>query len=172
MPNEIRRLNFKALIEDGCALSPLATVSREWQIELERHTFSRLRLTPSRLVDFSSMAHRNRDLVGYIWFCLELDTYDCTKCGATILPYDEWEEAVSISDTKHCPITTAFQNLFSALSTWDYNGDLTLDISIYSPSDSKHWFPYLTFLPDTFFRYARGWRCRTENIKQDPPWPT
>jgi hypothetical protein len=145
LPKEIRLLIFKALTQDGCTLARLATVSREWQTELERHNFARIKLTPSRLVDFSSMIHRNRALVGYIWFCLELDNYDCTKCA----PTEGYEEAFSISDTDNCPITTAFQNLFSILSTWDLNGDLILDISIYSPSDSEHWFKYLTFMPDT-----------------------
>ncbi|KAN0089526.1 hypothetical protein V8E51_019786 [Hyaloscypha variabilis] len=145
LPEEIRLLIFKALMQDGCTLARLATVSREWQTELERHNFARIKLTPSRLVDFSSMIHRNRALVGYIWFCLELDNYDCTKCA----PTEEYEEAFSISDTDNCPITTAFQNLFSILSTWDLNGDLILDISIYSPSASEHWFKYLTFMPDT-----------------------
>jgi len=32
---------------------------------------------------------------------------------------------------------------------WDPNSELILDISIYSPSDSEHWFKYLTFVPDT-----------------------
>lgn len=145
LPEEIRLLIFKALMQDGCTLARLATVSREWQTELERFNFARIKLTPSRLVDLSSMIHRNRALVGYIWFCLELDNYDCTKCA----PIKEYEEAFSISDTDNCPITTAFQNLFSILSTWDLNGDLILDISIYSPSDSEHWFKYLTFMPDT-----------------------
>ena len=83
LPEEIRLLIFKALMQDGCTLARLATVSREWQTELERHNFARIKLTPSRLVDFSSMIHRNRALVGYIWFCLELDNYDCTKCAPT-----------------------------------------------------------------------------------------
>jgi hypothetical protein len=47
------------------------------------HSVSRIKLTPSRLVNLSSMIHRNRALVGYIWFCLELDNYDCTKCAPT-----------------------------------------------------------------------------------------
>jgi hypothetical protein len=142
LPAEIRLLIFKALMQDGCTLARLATVSREWQTELERYNFARIKLTPSRLVDFSWMVHRNRALVSYIWFCLELDNYDCTKCAPTT-------NSFSITDTDHCPITTAFQILFSVLSTWDLNGDLILDISIYSPSDSEHWFKYLTFKPDT-----------------------
>jgi len=155
LPREIRLLILEALIQDGCALGHLTTVSREWQTELERHIFARIRLTPSRLADFSSMVHRNRALVGYIWFCLELDDYDFTFCAPTYqmvrngrLTDEEWEEAFAVIDTVQCPITTAFQNLFSILSTWDVNGRLILDISIYSPSDSEHWFKYLTFVPD------------------------
>ncbi|KAI1368514.1 hypothetical protein F5Y08DRAFT_326046 [Xylaria arbuscula] len=55
----------------------------------------------------------------------------------------------SISNTNNGSIPTVFENLFSVLSTWDPNSELALDISIYSPSDSKHWFKYLTFVPDT-----------------------
>ncbi|KAK2051014.1 hypothetical protein LY76DRAFT_688586 [Colletotrichum caudatum] len=150
LPREIRLLIFKCLMEDGYELGPLATVSREWQTEIERHNFSRLRLTPSRLVSFDAMIQRNRALVKYIWFCLELDDYDCTTCAPNRgkLTEEEYAEAFEISDTDRCPITTGFQDLFSILSTWDLYNDLTLDISIYSPSDSKHWFQYLTFLPD------------------------
>ncbi|KAL7959161.1 hypothetical protein V8C34DRAFT_313621 [Trichoderma compactum] len=145
---EIRLLILEALVQDGCRLSRFATVSREWQTELERHNFARIKLTPSRLVDFNSIIHRNRAFVGYIWFCLELDEYDCTKC-APAGAGDDYEEANTITDTDHCPITTSFHTLFSNLSTWEPNADLILDISIYSPSDSKHWFKYLTFMPDT-----------------------
>ncbi|ETS05678.1 hypothetical protein M419DRAFT_5995 [Trichoderma reesei RUT C-30] len=152
LPREIRLLILKILMEDdsACRLSCLATVSREWQAEVERYNFGRLRLTPARIVDFGSMAYRSRALVNHIWFCLELEDYGCSKCappsGRTV---EDWSHAYAVTDTSHCPITSAFEHLFSALSTWEPNGDLTLDISVYSPSDSKHWFKYLTFLPDT-----------------------
>jgi hypothetical protein len=148
LPREIRRLIFEALVQDGCRLSRFATVSRDWQTELERHNFARIKLTPSRLVDFDSITHRNRDFISYIWFCLELDEYDCTQC-APASSISDYEEALTISDTDHCPITTSFQNLFSVLSRWGPSAGLILDISIYSPSDSTHWFKYLTFMPDT-----------------------
>ena len=97
------------------------------------------------------MVHRNPALVRYIWFCLELDDYNCTTCAPCRqrLTDNEFDEAFAISDTDHCPITASFQNLFSVLSTWEPKGDLILDISIYSLSDSEHWFKYLTFVPDT-----------------------
>jgi len=66
LPKEIRLLIFKALTQDGCTLARLATVSREWRTEFERYNFARIKLTPSRLVAFSSMIYRNRALVGYI----------------------------------------------------------------------------------------------------------
>lgn len=137
-------------MQAGCSLGLLATVSREWQTEIERHNFSRIRLTPSRLVDFDGMIQRNQALVSYIWLCLELDNYDCNTCvpDGTRLTLEEWGEAFEISDTDKCPITTAFRVLFSILSTWDIRRNLILDISIYSPSDSEHYFPYLTSLPD------------------------
>ncbi|KAK3379781.1 hypothetical protein B0T24DRAFT_647243 [Lasiosphaeria ovina] len=137
LPGVIRLLILEALMQDGCTLSCFATGSREWQTVLERHNFARIKLTPLRTVDFGSMIHRNRALVGYIWFCLEVDDYDCTTCAPTyreITDRDERAEAFIISNTDNCPITTAFQNLFSALSTWDHGGDLTLDISIYPPN--------------------------------------
>lgn len=151
LPTEIRLLILRFLMQEGCALSRLVTVCREWQIEIERYNFARIRLTPSRLVNFDSMVQRNRALVSYIWFCLELDDYDCTTCAPTRprLTEEEYEEAFAITDTDKCPITIGFQTLFSTLSRWDCRGNLTLDISIYSPSDSGHWFKYLAFVPDT-----------------------
>src|SRR5438552_1420915 len=94
LPREIRQLILEALMQDGCTLGRLATVSREWQRGLERHNFARTKLTPSRLDDFSSMTHRNQAFVRYIWFCLELDDYDCTKCAPTrgMFTEMEWEQ--------------------------------------------------------------------------------
>ncbi|KAK4187933.1 hypothetical protein QBC35DRAFT_550905 [Podospora australis] len=169
LPWEIRHPILEALIKDGCKLARFATVSREWQMEIERHTFARIKLTPSRLADFRSMVHRNWAVVRYIWFCLELDGYDCTKCAPRHID-PECFEKVMVVDTDTCPITASFQNLFSILSTWEPSGHLILDISIYSPSDSEHWFKYLTFLPDhasalqtiptkAYDGYEHGWMC-------------
>ncbi|KAI7775680.1 hypothetical protein LA080_006463 [Diaporthe eres] len=140
LPAEIRLLILEALTQDGCTLSRLATVSRAWQIELERHNFAQIRLTPKRLVDFGSMTHRNWALVRYIWFCFELDEYCCTGCA----PIEGLNVAISIGSR----IISAFQKLFFILSTWDPLGDLKLDISVYAPSDSQHWLKYLKFVPD------------------------
>lgn len=146
---EIRTLILDALIYGGGTLSSLATVCREWQVLIERHNFSRIRLTPLRLVDFGAMVHRNRALVGYIWFCLELPDYDCTECAPPTDGDEDEDDYPPIEDTTHGSINTAFEVLFSALSTWESRNEMVLDISFYSHSDSKHWFKYVTILPDT-----------------------
>ena len=53
-----------------------------------------------------------------------------------------------VSDIDNILITTALLDLFSTLSTWEPTANLLLDISAHSPSDSEHWFKYLTFGPD------------------------
>lgn len=140
LAHEIRQHILEDLIQYGCTLSRLATVSREWQREFERHNFARIRIRPARLADFDSMTRRNRALVRYIWFCLELPIYDCPDC--------EREEAYYVEYTTHGLIASAFQTLFEVLGTWDPSEDLVLDISVYSPSDSAHYFPYTSVLPD------------------------
>lgn len=144
-PAEIRLTILEALLQDGCcSLAAFATVSQEWQTIIERHNFSQIKLTWSRIANINSMLHRNRRLVRYIWLCLELEEYNCTKCESE----DMVLEVLSPADNTR--LTTAFQDLFSALSVWepDSSSSLLLDISVYSPSDSKHWFKELTFEPD------------------------
>lgn len=149
LPIEIRLLILKALVKDGYTLSHLAAVSRVWQAEVERYNFARIKLTPSRLADFGSMVHRNRALVKYIWLCLELEDCNCTKCTPTRRRTDNGiVEMHAIISANHGAVATAFENLLSVLSTWDPNGDLTLNISIYSHSDSRYWVKNLAFMPD------------------------
>lgn len=226
LPKDVQLTIFQCLKDSGSSYGVLACVSRDWQDEFERYNFARIKLTPVSLADFGAMVHRNRTLVRYIWFCLELDSYDCNKCSQfhylnerdtvdilkidhDIIETDEdvngiilagipdliipgtgkesdnksesdddsgfddeadlemmnllntgsldmdeerpgWKDGNPIEGTDHFFITAAFQKLFSVLSLWEPCGDreLVLDISIYSPSDSEHWFKYLTFLPD------------------------
>ncbi|KAG6356206.1 hypothetical protein INS49_015593 [Diaporthe citri] len=142
LPKEIRLAILEALLQDACSLASLATVSREWQTTIERHNFARIRLTPSRLPYFGSMIRRNRALVRYIWVCLELEKYD--------RPYFDSQGAIMWGDKMMDSLvfTIALYDLFLALSAWEPHGELLLDISIYSPSDSEYWFKELTFVPD------------------------
>lgn len=140
-PTEIRLVVLETVLHNGCNLASIATVSQEWQTVIEKHNFSRIRLTPSRLPEFRAI-YRNRRLVRYIWFCLELEEYDCTGCT----PRDP--ELWDLSEMDNSLIAKGLEDLFSILSVWQPSGELTLDISVYSPSDSQHGFKYLTFEPD------------------------
>ena len=158
LPAEIRILVLEALVQDGCSLAGFATVSREWQTIIERHIFARIKLTSSRLADFGSIIHRNRVLVRYVWLCLELGEYDCAQCAPQDL------EMWGVSNTDNILITTAFLDLFSTLSAWEPNGNLLLDISVHSLSDSEHWFKYLTFEPDIPSDECDRGRCAEQSM--------
>lgn len=140
-PLEVKHQILQELTADGGKLANFATVSREWQEKIEQHTFARIRLTPSRLAKFDAMTSRNRSLVRYLWLCLELDKYCCIDCAQPTWMFNTENDESEV-------IMTALQKLFSVLSTWGSDSNLSLDISVYSPSDSDHWFPHLTFEPD------------------------
>ncbi|KAL7895681.1 hypothetical protein HDV63DRAFT_400986 [Trichoderma sp. SZMC 28014] len=146
-PLEIKYEILQKLIDDGGKLANFAIVSREWQEKIEPHTFARIRLTASRLANFDAMTSRNRSLVRYLWLCLELDKYCCLDCA--------YQGTHNTNDDENDTIMKALQKLFSVLNTWAPDSNLTLDISVYSPSDSEHWLPHLTFEPDTP-RVTRG----------------
>ncbi|KAI9170778.1 hypothetical protein HJFPF1_00250 [Paramyrothecium foliicola] len=142
LPPEINLLVLQALLEDGCKLASFATVSRQWQKKIEQRIFTVVKVTPSRIADLDSMTTRNRSHVRCIWFCLELEQYDCPACNP------ETDIVLSTSEHDDTVIMAAIKDLFSTLSDWTPNGSLTLDISVYSTSDAEHWFSYLTFEPD------------------------
>lgn len=142
LPEGIRLLILETVVQNGGSLAGLATVSREWQTTIERHNFARIRLTPSRLAQFGSMTRRNRALVRYIWVCLELRNDICAACNI-LYGYEygsRWSDEIII--------VTALYQLFSALESWEPQGDLLLDISLYTPGDLEHHFRELTFVPD------------------------
>ncbi|KAM0515038.1 hypothetical protein ACHAPE_006360 [Trichoderma viride] len=142
LPEEIKRLVLEALVRDGRELASFAAVSRQWQAVIEPQTFKRIRITPSRIAELDNMTRRNRSRVRYLWFCLELERYDCDTCS----PDNDVPMFNSAADD--LLIKTGIQSLFLVLGAWDRSSCLTLDISVYSTSDPEHWFKYLTFEPD------------------------
>ncbi|KAM0473434.1 hypothetical protein ACHAPX_008181 [Trichoderma viride] len=140
---EIKCMILEALTDDkNCRLSNAAVVSREWQAIIEPHIFAYIRVTSQRIAQLNAMTQRSRHHVRYIWFCIELDRYNCRKCDS----FDS--RALETGDSENKLILESFQSLFTALTTWEPNGSLTLDISLYSKSDNEHAFKYLTFMPD------------------------
>ncbi|KAJ3490825.1 hypothetical protein NLG97_g5705 [Lecanicillium saksenae] len=145
LPHEIQNDIISLLPGLGGTCSQLATVSHAWQCIIEPRNFAEISLTVPRLADPNSRAllFRKRHYIRYIWFRVELKTYDCKKCINTD------RELWGLDGIDNQFIVDAFQDLFAALGAWEPRGDLILDISIYSPSDNQHWFKYLSFYPDT-----------------------
>lgn len=142
LPVEIRRLILDALVRDGRELASFAAVSREWQAVIEPHTFKGIKVTPSRIAELDDMTRRNRSYVRYLWFCLELERYDCDTC------FPDNDVPMFNSAADDLLIKTGIRSLFLVLGAWGRSSCLTLDISVYSTSDPEHWFKYLTFEPD------------------------
>jgi hypothetical protein len=143
LPPEVKCIILKALTDDkNCKLSHAAVVSKEWQAIIEPHIFAYIRVTSQRIAQLNAMTKRNREHVRYIWLCIELERYDCRRCASMD------SSAMMTNDAENKLILESFQSLFTALAAWEPNGSLTLDISLYSPSDNEHAFKYLTFMPD------------------------
>ena len=121
-------------------MARFAAVSREWKTIIEQKTFSRLTLKSSRLRDFDKITKPRRQLVRYIWLCIELQEYSCPQC--------EHEETDLWHESNTNIIAHVLRQTFGILSSWKINGTLTLDISVHSPSDAMHQFKYIQFWPD------------------------
>ncbi|KAI0907143.1 hypothetical protein F4823DRAFT_630598 [Ustulina deusta] len=127
-------------------LATYAVVCKEWQSVLERETFRQLILSPSRLQHLYRNVRYRRSFVKHVWYHVELQRY---PCGACSIP----ETQARIKANNEIA-TRAMYQLFEALSRWKKDdacaGDgLTLELSVHSPSDSKHYFQNHQF--DTFF---------------------
>jgi hypothetical protein len=134
LPPEIRLIILEKLLQHGCSVACAAAVSREWQAVIEPHNFAHIKLTLSRLNAFDSMTRRNRARIEKLWLCIELHQYRYTRDAYT--------------NMDNYLIRMAFQNLFSTLRTWEPNEKLVLDISVFSASDFRAGFEYLTVEPD------------------------
>jgi hypothetical protein len=86
------------------------------------------------------MIRRNRSQVKYIWFCVELEHYSSLEAFT--------RDSQFISPRDLSLVAKTIQTLLTKLSEWEPSGELLLDISIHSPSDSDYLLKYLTFGPD------------------------
>ncbi|KAK7223423.1 hypothetical protein V2G26_011426 [Clonostachys chloroleuca] len=151
LPTEIRLMILQVLVEDDdCNFADLAVVSKEWQGVIEQQNFQRIRLTPPRIAELDTMTLRHRNHVRYLWFCLELEQYNCPECAPELI-------SSSVSTSDNTLIEAAFHHLFSVISTWAPDNRLTLDISVYSTSDRDNWFKYLTLEPDAPPKAENEW---------------
>ncbi|KAH8677671.1 hypothetical protein BX600DRAFT_431002 [Xylariales sp. PMI_506] len=114
-----------------------AAVCKEWQAFFEPRLYNYLAITQSCFDMFSEFVHRQRYLLKHIWLRIELGTYACPSCK------DVKGMLQSCQDGNI--VERAIWELFSIMSAWKMDqfplpDRLTLEISMYSPSDSQHCF--------------------------------
>ncbi|KAM0435061.1 hypothetical protein ACHAPT_003150 [Fusarium lateritium] len=133
---ELRLKVYEELADEysNPCLTDYSLVCKEWQQFFEKEIYRHITLTRPHFRTFYSFVRRQKHLVKHIWLRIELEPYECDECYHTYTnrasPNDDLELRRSIS------------GLFSILQSWYQGGDsgLTLEISIWSPSDSEHTF--------------------------------
>ncbi|KAI1733463.1 hypothetical protein F4680DRAFT_463806 [Xylaria scruposa] len=138
LPMEIKHIIFEVLLHQPHKrhqLSAYATVSKQWQIFFEKHIFHRLILHQSKITEFGRLFQRQRrDLLRHLWLRIELPKYNRN----TSVKF----ETESEEDRNNQIVTEAVCQLLQILSSWGkQDTDLTLELSVHSPSDSKHHLP-------------------------------
>ena len=124
--------NRNRLVFSPGAASSHATVSKEWQAEIESHTFSKLRLNFDRLAEFKDIVRgQRRGFVCCIDFDVVLDPYDEKACGKIENSEDQARN--------NQIFTRDMQTLFDILSSWHSikvaKSGIALQLLVYSPSD-------------------------------------
>lgn len=155
LPLEIRLLILGVIsTQKSAGWGSLASVCKEWQCVIEEENFYRLTLRLSCLEEFQHVAIRQRKLIRYIEFDIELRRYTCRCC--------EWPESESWLSSNNKIIKDGIFKLFSILSAWEPANTLALELNAYSPSDSEHCFK------DSFF--ASNDQGQIENGSSRPGW--
>lgn len=115
-------------------LSRYASVSKAWQEFFEKKIYSFLIITPSCLGEFEKLVQRQRHLVEYIWYKVEVPKYVCGLCENTR------DRSINLVDngTNILIVNDAIIELFKVLATWDADQKLTLELGLLCPSDKEH----------------------------------
>lgn len=137
LPLEIRLLILKEIEKrKRPGWSILASVCCEWQEELEKANFRKLKIGPGCLPEFDAMVARNRHLVRHIFLEVPLAPYPCICCCSCPCVVTEDGSVVD----------WAIQTLCSLLQDWEpQDAGLALELNISCISDRQHGFKNLYF---------------------------
>ncbi|KAL7930176.1 hypothetical protein V8C35DRAFT_330726 [Trichoderma chlorosporum] len=108
------------------------SVCREWQLFFEQRLYAHLVLTQNCLASFSKLTPRQSRLVRYIWLRISLENYTCLRCQSPQVRGQSFKHSSAF--------TESIFRFFCILNAWDASQEkeLTLEISVYSPSDVNH----------------------------------
>ncbi|KAH7318212.1 hypothetical protein B0I35DRAFT_478740 [Stachybotrys elegans] len=146
LPAEIRLLILENVInsyedeenkQNSHPLSKLAVVSNEWQYQIEKHLFKRLIINQHDIDAFHCIfTDHRRKFPQWVWLRYELPTYGCDVCNLPETPAD--------IEANNASFGRSVEKLFCSLASWTSTapsvpkGRLTLELSVHSPSDKKH----------------------------------
>ncbi|KAI0383210.1 hypothetical protein F5Y04DRAFT_278915 [Hypomontagnella monticulosa] len=99
------------------------TLTRQQQNDIEHSNFEHIKLTLWTLPEFHLITRDNRAQVKCISLSLQLEGH----------PWEDPSYNKRIRTTDNCIIITAMHDLFWMLSLWEPQGQLHLEIEIYSP---------------------------------------
>ncbi|KAI1458447.1 hypothetical protein F4805DRAFT_424584 [Annulohypoxylon moriforme] len=105
-----------------------AALTRQRQNDIEHSNFQHIQLTLWNLPEFHLMTHDNRAQVRCISLSLQLEGDSHHLWEAS--PHNKRSPRI----TDNCIVTTAMHDLFWMLSSWEPQGQLNLEIEIYSSS--------------------------------------
>ncbi|KAK1689293.1 hypothetical protein BDP55DRAFT_545700 [Colletotrichum godetiae] len=140
LPWELRQMILQTIARQTSGWGACASVCKEWQAILEKESFRQLKLQVSCLADIEAIISiKQAQLVRHIWLNVELKPYTCRSCQTT--------ESYSWACGNNHVARRAITKLFSILSRWPVveGAELTLELSIQSPSDKEHCFKNLYF---------------------------
>ncbi|KAF5007702.1 hypothetical protein FDECE_5950 [Fusarium decemcellulare] len=127
LPAEVRLLIIEALSNECRGhLALYASNIREMASSLD-----------GKFDKLGKIAATHRNLIKHIWLDVELHEYTCRSC--------QEKESSGVSEINGRSMRKAITYLFTTMKDWAPAGDLTLEITAHSPSDSKHWFKELGF---------------------------
>ncbi|KAF2010513.1 hypothetical protein BU24DRAFT_399914 [Aaosphaeria arxii CBS 175.79] len=138
---EVRAMILGALIKEQ-NIAHCAAVCREWQAHIEKQTFHSLTLTVEDVPELKKISPRSLAHIRHIWFCIKL-----LECH---FPDGDSYETEEMMEYNRKTVQVGVESIFGALLKRPIDGDLKLDLSVYSPSDSQHHLKYVRFEPAGF----------------------
>ena len=119
----------------------LAIVCREWNYVLAKVDQRKLRLHSSRVDKFEDIILQHSKGLRYIWLSIELPRYGCKTC-------DKYNYNSAGGTIFRRTATSLFSALQRRKPSTDDEGGLTLELSVFCPSDWEHWFKHFHFHND------------------------
>lgn len=157
LPSEIRLMILSIVAaRKSPGWAALASVCKDWQQVIEKVNFEKIKLGAWDLGYFKAFAiPQRRELIHHILLEIVLPIYTSPCCDKDEVP-----------DNFGVIIWNAISTLFSILSSWNPAERLALELNIYSPSDSMHWFKNIILSSDDVEHDTL--KPRTEDRHNDP----